>query len=119
MATPEGLRFSNEKIRNVRTEQPDTRILGEYYRRLEALLEGQEDDPKSIYDLPAHVMWKELWSAPYVDCIFKNPEKEGLLKPHAMAIYNALWCFEREGRLHYVMGDEHGMSIRKFWLDPK
>lgn len=119
MATPGGLTVSSEQIRNVRIEQPDTRILGEYYRRLEALLEGQEDDPKSLYDLPIYTEWSDLWSEPYVDCIYKNPGKEGLLKPYAMAAYNALWCFEREGRLHYVMGDEHGMPIRKFWLDPK
>ena len=119
LATPQGLTMTGEEVRNVRVEQPDSRILGEVYRRLEALLVGKEDAPLSLYDFPIYTEWRDLWHRPYVDCIFQNPEAEGLLKPYAMTAYDALWCFHKEGRLHYAMSDYNGMPIRQFWIDPK
>lgn len=119
LATPCGLEITNTELRSVKVEQPDSRILGECYRRLERMLVGKEDAPLSLYDFPLYTEWRDLWHEPYVDCIYQNPEKEGLLKPYAMIAYDALWCFSKEGRLHYSMSDYKGMPIRQYWIDPK
>ena len=85
------------------------------YARMELLLKGQREDPKSLYDMPCYDAWRDVWSAPLVDC--KYAKEGGLLKPYATILYQALWSFYRQGRLHSVLGERKGKPITKFWVD--
>ena len=114
--SPSGLRMYTTVIPGVQVQQIDAGIAGEFYRRIEAMLTGKKDDPVSIYDIPAYNQWRDIWSEPYVDCKFRA-EKEGLLKPYATAVYDALWCFHKEGRLHSTLGEYRGMPMTRFWLE--
>lgn len=114
--SPKGLRMYTTSIPGVRVQQIDSKIAGEVYRRIEAMLVGKKEDPVSIYDMPAYDAWRDIWSEPYVDCKFRA-EKEGLLKPYATAIYDALWSFHKEGRLHSTLGTYQGMAMTRFWID--
>lgn len=114
--SPNGLRMYTTAIPGVKVQQIDARIAGEFYRRIEKMLVGKKEDPVSVYDIPAYDQWRDIWSEPYVDCKFRA-EKGGLLKPYAAAIYNALWSFHKEGRLHSVLGSYQGMPMTRFWID--
>ena len=114
--SPKGLTMHTTTIPGVRSEQINARIAGEFYRRVEAMLVGKKDDPVSIYDMPAYTEWRDIWTKPYVDCKLKA-EKEGLLKPYAAGIYQALWALHREGRLHSVLGTYQGNPMTRFWVD--
>jgi len=113
--TPGALSVTGEKLRNVRVQEIDDGIAARAYERLEALLKGQKDSPKSLYDIPHYSSWKDLWSEPHVDCIYAK--EGGLLKPYAALNYEILWAFHREGRLHSVPGEREGKRITKFWID--
>lgn len=113
--TPEGVTVRTNAFEGVRVEQIDDRIAGLVYDRLEKLMQGQKDSPKSLYDMPIFEEWRDLWQEPYVDC--KYEREGGLLKPYATALYNALWCFRRQGRLHQVLGERKGKPMMKFWVD--
>ena len=112
--TSKGIWFSGKKPENVRAEQIDMRVPALFYDRLEALLTGKKDDPLSMYDFPSYSAWRDIWSEPYVECKFR--QDTGLLKPYAAAVYQALWNFHTEGRLHSVLGERNGHPITKFWL---
>ena len=114
--TPRGLTMHTTTIPGVRVEQINARIAGEFYSRIEAMLLGKKDDPVSIYDMDAYRGWRDIWSKPYVECKFRG-EKEGLLKPYAAAIYQALWALHREGRLRSTLGTYHGAPMTRFWIE--
>ena len=85
---------------------------------MEKILKGKKDAPVSIYDMPFRKEWEEVWSEPRVDCIYKNPN--GLMKPYAAIMYEALWSFHKEGRLHWTVSDDPrkpGHKQTKFWID--
>ncbi|MBR2634704.1 MAG: hypothetical protein IKD31_03890 [Clostridia bacterium] len=114
-ATPGKLNISGKKPRGVRVENISHRAAKIAYERLERILSGQKNDPKSIYDIPVYREWRDLWSEPLVDCQYC---KEGdMLKPTASLFYEALWSFHKEGRLRGVLGEYKGRRIVKFWLD--
>lgn len=114
--SPKGLTMYTTTLSGVRSEQINARIADEFYRRVEAMLVGKKDDPVSIYDMPAYTDWRDIWTKPYVDCKFKA-EKEGLLKPYAAGIYQALWTLHKEGRLHSTLGTYRGAPMTRFWVD--
>ncbi|MBQ8357313.1 MAG: hypothetical protein IJX39_05830 [Clostridia bacterium] len=113
--TPHGTTVSDRSFDGVRVQQIDYRIAAMVYDRMEKLLKGQKDDPKSLYDMPTYEEWRDLWAEPYVDC--KYAKEGGLLKPYATILYEALWSFHRQGRLHSVLGERKGKPIIKFWID--
>lgn len=113
--TADGVKIFNTELDGVRVEQVDFRIASEIYRRMEELLKGQKDDPKSLYDMPVYDGWRDVWSEPYVDC--KYAVDGGLMKPYATVLYEALWAFHKEGRLHMTLGERRGHPISKFWID--
>lgn len=114
-ATPGKITVEAKAFDGVGVEQIDDRISATIYARMETLLKGQKDDPKSLYDMPCYDAWRDVWSAPLVDC--KYAKEGGLLKPYATILYQALWSFYRQGRLHSVLGERKGMPITKFWID--
>ena len=113
--TPEGLKITNKKIDNVRVEQVDYRVAAYLYTHMEALLKGKKDDPVAIPDMPCYTDWREVWSQPSVDCKFANPT--GLLKPYATVLYETLWSFHKEGRLHSRVIERKGYPCTAFWLE--
>ena len=113
--TPERVTVWGNAFEGVRVQQIDYRIAARVYERMEQLLKGQKDTPKSLYDFPVYEEWRDLWAHPFVDC--KYATQEGLLKPYATVLYEALWSFHRQGRLHGVLGERKGKPIVKFWLD--
>ena len=113
--TPDGVTLKAGAFAGVRVEQVDYRIAGSVYERLEKLLKGQKDSPRSLYDMPVFEEWRDLWQEPFVDC--KYQREGGLLKPYATVLYEALWSFYKEGRLHGILGDRKGKPIVKFWVD--
>ena len=114
-ATPGKITVEGNAFDGVRVEQIDDRISATIYERMELLLKGQREDPKSLYDMPCYDAWRDVWSAPLVDC--KYAKEGGLLKPYATILYQALWSFYRQGRLHSVLGERKGKPITKFWVD--
>ena len=114
-ATPGTFTVTGKRFDGVRVEQIDYRIAAAIYQRMEALLKGQRDDPKSLYDMPCYEEWRDVWSAPEVDC--KYAKEGGLLKPYATILYDALWSFYKQGRLHSILGERKGKPITKFWID--
>lgn len=114
-ATPGRITVESEAFEGVRVEQIDYRIAAVIYARMEALLKGKRNDPKSLYDMPVYDEWRDVWSEPLVDCTFSK--EGGLLKPYATVLYEALWSFHKQGKLHQTLGDRKGKPITKFWLD--
>ncbi|MBE6701952.1 MAG: hypothetical protein E7585_00850 [Ruminococcaceae bacterium] len=114
-ATPGTFTVTGKQIDGVRVEQIDYRVAHEIYARMEKLLKGQKDNPKSLYDVPCFEAWRDVWSEPLVDC--KYAKEGGLLKPYATVLYDALWSFHQKGRLHSVLGERKGKPIVKFWID--
>jgi len=41
----------------------------------------------------------------------------GLSTGIATILYDALWSFHKQGRLHSVIGERKGHPITKFWID--
>ena len=41
----------------------------------------------------------------------------GLMKPYATVLYETLWAFRKEGRLHITLGERRGHPISKFRID--
>ena len=113
--TKDGVRVSSKKLENVRVEQIGYRTASIIYDRLEKLLKGKSDAPLSLYDMPVYEEWRDLWSEPYVDC--KYATETGLLKPYAAVLYETLWAFYKEGRLHSTLGERKGHPITRFWID--
>nr|MBQ4318930.1 hypothetical protein [Clostridia bacterium] len=113
--TPGTVHVTDKKLDNVRVEECTARMYALAYQRLEAILIGQKDDPKSVYDFGYHEGSRDMWSEPYVDSI--HPKEGGLLKPTAALMYETLWAFECEGRLHQTLGERNGHPITKFWLE--
>lgn len=114
-ATPGHITVEADAFDGVRVEQIDYRIASIIYARMEWLLKGQRDDPKSLYDMPVYGAWRDVWTQPYVDCKFAV--EGGLLKPYATILYEALWSFHKQGRLHQTLGERKGKPITKFWVD--
>jgi len=113
--TPGAVHVTDKKLDNVRVEECTARMYAMAYQRLEAILIGQKDSPKSIYDFGFHAGSRDMWSEPYVDSI--HPKEDGLLKPTAALMYETLWAFECEGRLHQGLGERSGHPITTFWID--
>ena len=114
-AMPGSVSIETQAFDGVRVEQIDYRIASVIYGRMEALLKGQSEDPKSLYDMPVYDEWRDVWSEPHVDCKYAN--EGGLLKPYATVLYETLWSFHKEGRLHSITGERKGKPITKFWVD--
>ncbi len=112
---PGSLEVSPHVLQNVRVEETNARIAAKLYARMEALLTGQKDSPKNVYDLPLYTAWRDLWKEPFVDC--KYAKEGGLLKPYAALMYEVLWAFYKEGRLHVIDGDSTQFS--RFWVDAR
>ncbi len=106
---------SDRKIESVRVEEPTSRIRKIYYDFLEERLSGAKDSPRSIYELDYPEGFMEMWSKPQVDCIYAVEGK--WLKPSVAVLYETLWAFHKEGRLHSVVGEHNGVVRTKFWLE--
>jgi len=113
--TPGAVKVTDAKFENVRIEEPTARMYAMAYKRLEALMIGQKDNPKSVYDFGFYNAWRDMWSQPLVDC--KYSKAGDMLKPTACVMYETLEAFDREGRLHSVLGERNGKPITKFWLE--
>ena len=118
--TPSGLDIKFTSIENARVEQIDYRIAAFVYNEMERMLTGKKDAPLSIYDLPFFSDWENVWSEPHIDSIYSSGV--GCLKPYAPMMYEALWSFHKQGRLHSILGTKTTRSgkvnkITRFWLD--
>ena len=113
--TPEGVTLKAEAFDGVRVEAIGPRVADLACDRLEKLMLGQKEAPKSLYDMPIFEEWRDLWQEPFVDC--KYQREGGLLKPYATVLYQALWRFYKQGRLHTVLGERKGKPITKFWIE--
>lgn len=114
--TPNGLSILSTNIENARVEDVDYRIAKEVRQYLECALKGKADNPLSIYDIVFDgIDWNKIFAEPFIDGIFSSGK--GYLKPYAGEIYNALFSFHKEGRLHSVIGERLGNKITKFWID--
>lgn len=114
--TPSGIKVTNCKLKNVRVEQITPGMFAKIYSRMEKALRGKENEPLSLYDLPLYTDWKDIWSKPYVDCKYVA-DGERLLKPYATLLYEVLWSFYKEGRLHSTLGEYKGRRIMRYWID--
>lgn len=115
-ATPGALRFSEEKIENVKVEDVDPGMYAKAYVKLEEALLHQKDNPKSVYELPEYKRYvNTLWRRPPVECKYVVPGD--YLKPHAALLYDLLWTFHLEGRLRSCIGEHAGRVRTKFWLE--
>ena len=117
-ATPDGIKILSTSLDSVKVEQIDYRIAARIRGDMEKILKGKKDAPVSIYDMPFRKEWEEVWSEPRVDCIYKNPN--GLMKPYAAIMYEGLWSFHKEGRLHRIVAEDPrkpGHKQMKFWID--
>lgn len=117
--TPEGVQVHTTHLDGVKVEQIDYRVEKFIRDEMERLLVGKEDAPLSIYDLPILSDWLNIWSAPRVDC--KYVSDKGYLKQFAAVIYEGLWSFHKEGRLHSILGRKTNRPeqfITRFWIDP-
>ena len=117
--TPEGVQIHTTTIDGVKVEQIDYRVAKFIRDEMEARLTGKENEPLSIYDLPILDSWLDIWSEPRVDCKFIS--EAGKLKQFAAVIYEGLWSFHKEGRLHSIRGrktNNQNQFITRFWVDP-
>lgn len=124
-ATPDGLEFFAKELEGVRVEQITDSILQHFRAELNERLTGKKDAPVSVYELGPNI-GAGIWSEPMVDC--KYVLTGSRLKPVTAALYEALWSFHEEGRLHSCLGPvygrenpfgwpEHDIYFTKFWLD--
>lgn len=106
---------SDRVPKNIRVEEPTAGIYKKCYDFFESRLKDAKDSPRSIYDMDYPADFMDMWSQPMVDCIYA---KEGSrLKPSAAVMYEVLWAFYKEGRLHWVDSDREGKIRTKFWLE--
>ncbi|MBR1969261.1 MAG: hypothetical protein IKA17_02780 [Clostridia bacterium] len=123
--TPNGLEFFTKELDGVRVEQVTDRVLQYFRTELEKCLVGKKDKPASIYEF-APAIPNDIWSEPMVDC--KYAIEGQMLKPKTSAVYQALWSFQQEGRLHSSLGcvcarenpsgwPKYDIYFTKFWLD--
>ena len=110
--TPGDWRLTNKGIKDTRVEKIDYRIAALVYERMEKML---REKPTSLYDFDAWRDWRDLWQAPLVDCKYAKPN--GCLKPYAIAIYEALWSFQKQGRLRSRMPLPQETQFVHFWLE--
>lgn len=111
--TPDGIKFSPDKIEGVRVEQIDYRIAAYIHGEMEKLLREKHI---GVPEMPCYTDWRGIWSEPSVECKFASPT--GLLKPYATILYEGLWSFHKEGRLHTAIEKkENGQNIQRFWLE--
>lgn len=101
-------------VESCRIQRITADIYAKGYARLERLLLDAEH-PLTIYDMPFFDQWKDLWDEPYVECGYRT--EVGLLKPYAALMYQILYAFNREGRLHQTMWDHNGKPLIGFTLD--
>ena len=116
--TPDGVHIHTTHLDGVKVEQIDYRVQKFIRDEMERLLVGKKDAPLSIYDLPILSDWLNIWSPPRVDC--KYVSDKGYLKMFAAVIYEGLWSFHKEGRLHWVLGrktNRPDQYITRFWID--
>ncbi len=112
--TPEGLRITNEKIEGTKIEQIDYRIAAYIRTKMEKLLREKHI---GVPEMPCYTEWREVWSKPYTECEKYKPEN-ALFKPYAAVLYEALWSFHKEGRLHTAVEvNEKGKRVQRFWLE--
>ena len=117
-ATPKGIEILTTNLDGVRVEQIDYRVAKFIREDMEKHLKGKKDSPLSIYDLPILSDWLNIWSPPRVEC--KYVSDKGYLKQFAAVIYEGLWSFHKEGRLHWILGKKTNnptQSITRFWID--
>lgn len=123
--TPKGLEFFSKELEGVRVEQVTDRVLQHFRIELEKRLVGKKDAPLSLYEMDPHI-GRDIWSEPMVDC--KYIKEGSRLKPSGAALYQALWSFHQEGRLHSCFGPVYARDnlfhwpkydtyFTKFWLD--
>ena len=112
--TSEGLHIYTTKMEGVKVEEVDYRKAGIVYKRMEEQLKGQKDNPKSIYDMS---LMEGIWKEPYIDCRYSKGE--GFFKPICILLYEALYNFHKEGRLHSTLGlmKDNKTKITKFWIE--
>jgi len=111
--TPGNWLLTDKKFEGTNVEAIDYRISALVYERMEKLLKA---GPTSLYDFDAWRDWRDLWHEPLVDC--KYAGENGCLKPYAIAIYEALWSFYKQGRLRSRMPlPEEKHQFLKFWLE--
>jgi len=108
----DGINIIKTKLDAVRVEDISFRAISVAYQRLEKLLLGQKDNPKSIYEFDIGM---DFWSEPLIDS--KYMLDGGIMKPKTDLSYRTLWSFELEGRLHSVLGEYDGKRMTKFWLE--
>jgi len=116
--TPDGVHIHTTHLDGVKVEQIDYRVQKFIRDEMERLLVGKKDEPLSIYDLPILSDWLNIWSPPRVDS--KYVSDKGYLKMFAAVIYEGLWSFHKEGRLHWVLGrktNRPDQYITRFWID--
>ena len=117
--TPGGLNIRSTSFEGVRVEQIGYRVAKLVREEMERVFVGKADDPQSIYALPFHSDWdKMMWQKPLIDS--KYSSDKGRLKPVACAIYEGLWSFHKEGRLHWIVDEDPrkpGHKQTKFWID--
>lgn len=113
--SPSGLEILSTSLPTVKVEEIDYRVAARIRTDMERLLKGKKDSPLSIYDLPFLTDWREVWLKDDVECVYKK--EGGLLKPFARIMYEGLWSFHKEGRLHSVLGEKNGKTYLKFWID--
>lgn len=117
--TPDGVKIHTTTIDGVKVEQIDYRVAKFIRDEMEARLTGKESEPLSIYDLPILSRWLDIWSKPDVECKYNS--NNGKLKQFAAVIYEGLWSFHKEGRLHSIRGrktNKPEQFITRFWVDP-
>ena len=107
-----GISIIKTKLDAVRVEDISFRAISLAYQRIEKLLLGQKDNPKSIYEFD---IGTDLWSEPLIDSKFMF--EDGMMKPKTDLSYRTLWNFELEGRLRSVLGEYDGKRMTKFWLE--
>ena len=118
--TPHGFKTCSVGLENVRVEQINYRSAKKIREDMERVFGGKRDDPQSIYSLPITTGWdEELWQKPLVDSD-KYVLENSRLKPVGSAIYEGLWSFYKEGRLHMTIGAKDkkpNEKITRFWID--
>ena len=113
--TPKGLEIRSTALVGARVEQITSKVTARVRADIERILGGKENDPQSIYAFPLYTEWDEMWQKPLVDTPF--PYDGTRLKPVVPALYEGLWSFHKEGRLHSVIGKNGEYKITKFWID--
>lgn len=117
-ATPNGIKIHTTHLDDVKVEPIDYRVKKFIREELEKALVGKADSPVSVYDLPILSDWLKIWSEPMVECKYQSGK--GPLKMFAAVIYEGLWSFHKEGRLHSVLGrktNNKNQYITRFWID--